>query len=521
MALAVAGAAPFQNIGAAQTVATPVGTPRSSEHLSDSLLTAFASDIEAALETFQVPGAAVTLVQGTEVAFLRGFGVRDLVTSAPVTPQTRFRIGSVTKSVTTLFLATLVDDGVLAWDDRVVDLWPAFRGPTPELTGSLRLRDLLGMGSGIAESEDLPLPVVEFFMMAGQTSAQDVLRGLLDLPVIGLPGTTYSYNNTLVAAAAFIGLLAAGAAEEDGLEPAYARATEDRVFGPLGMANAAIAEDPRPLGDDYAVGYTHDLFGTPSALPFVPLAGIAPAGSGLAGIEDLARYLIALMNGGISAEGTRVVSAANLAELFRPGIAMDTAAMLPPEFMPDTVSLHYGMGWVIEAFRDGRQLVWHSGGIDGFATLVGFFPAEKIGFAVVANEDRAGGPFNLYVRASLLGRLFGLEADLPAFLAEAWPQFAAQTAELAATTQLVDPDAVQSYLGLYEDGFQLRLDGGDLILEQGLHVLPLLALPDGNYIIADGPDVAQEARVAFAPDADGVPVMTITGFAPVRWLTGS
>jgi CubicO group peptidase (beta-lactamase class C family) len=194
-----------------------------------------------------VPGAAVALVQGDEVVFVRGFGVRDPATGAPVGPRTRFRIGSVTKSVTALVLAALADDGALAWDDRVADLWPAFRAPTPELTASLRLRDLLGMGSGIAESADLPLPVVEFFMMAGEVSAQDALRRVADLPVVGPPGVTYSYNNTLVAAAAFVGLLAAGV-PEDGLEAAYSAAARERVFAPLGMAGAAIAEDPRPLG---------------------------------------------------------------------------------------------------------------------------------------------------------------------------------------------------------------------------------------------------------------------------------
>jgi CubicO group peptidase (beta-lactamase class C family) len=319
--------------------------------------------------------------------------------------------------------------------------------------------------------------------------------------------------------AAFVGLLAAGA-PEDGLEAAYTTAMRERVFEPLGMSGAAIAEDPRPLGDDYAAGYTRNLFGTPTTLPFVPLAGIAPAGSGLAGIEDLARYLIAMMSGGVSAAGSRIVSQANLAELFLPGIALDVATLAPPEFMPDTASLHYGMGWIIEEFRDGRQLVWHSGGIDGFATLVGFFPDEQIGFAVVANDDRTGSPFYLSVRASLLGRLFGLETDLPSFLASVWPQVVAQTAELAATTQPVDLDTIQPFLGYYEEGFRLRQAGNDLFLEQGLHVMPLVALPDGDFLIADGPDVVQEARVAFASAADGIPVMAIEGFAPVRWLTG-
>lgn len=513
-----AGCAPHRV--AAQSAATPVATPRAPAALTESFLAAFTADIEDALATFGVPGAAVALVHGRAVVYLRGFGVRDVRSGSPVTPQTRFRIGSVTKSVTALLLATLVEDGLLDWDDLVVDLLPAFRAPTSELTASLRLRDLLGMGSGIAESADLSLPVVEFFMMAGQTSAADVLTSIAEQPVIGAPGTTYAYNNTLVSAAAYIGLLAAGAVGEDGLEPAYATAARERVFRPLGMSSAAIAEDPRPLGDDYAAGYTHNLFGDLSPLPFVPLAGIAPAGSGLASAEDLAAYLVALINGGVAGDGQRVVSESNLAELFRPGVEMNLADLAPPGFMPDTASLHYGMGWVIETFRDGRTLIWHSGGIDGFATLVGFLPGERIGFAVVTNEDRVGGVCNLLVRASLLGRLYGIETHLPALLAEAWPQVVAQTADLAAQTQPVDPGAIAPYLGFYDHGFRLRLDGDRVYLEQGLHILPLKALLDGDYVVTDGPDVVQEARVSFVSSDDGVPVMTIAGFPPVRWLTG-
>jgi CubicO group peptidase (beta-lactamase class C family) len=194
-ALALAGiAAPDRRV-AAQTDAKPGATPGTAGRLSDALLRGFTDDIEQALETFQVPGAAVALVQGREISLARGFGLRDLASGAPVTPRTRFRVGSVTKSMTALLLATFADDGVVGWDDRVVDHWPHFRAPTVELTHTLRLRDLLGMGSGIAESSDLALPVVEFFMMAGDVSARDALRRVADLPVIAAPGAAYSYNN--------------------------------------------------------------------------------------------------------------------------------------------------------------------------------------------------------------------------------------------------------------------------------------------------------------------------------------
>jgi CubicO group peptidase (beta-lactamase class C family) len=285
------------------------------------------------------------------------------------------------------------------------------------------------------------------------------------------------------------------------------------------MADAAIADDPRPLGDDYAVGYGRDIFGAPAPFPFVTIGGIAPAGSALTSGTDMARYLIAQMNGGVLPEGRRVVSAANLAALHRPGV--EANELSSPDFQPDTASLRYAMGWIVEEFTDGRRLVWHTGGIDGFSAVAGFLPAEQLGFAVLTNLDFAGSLFYLSVQASLLSRLFGLNRTVPAFLAQGAPMLEAQTAELAAQTRPVDPAAAAPYLGLYEEGFRVRLDeAGGLRLDHDIRSLPLLALPDGTYVVASGPDVVRAQPVAFATGADGVPVMTIQGFAPVRWLTG-
>src|SRR5215213_8797982 len=97
---------------------------------------------------------------------------------------------------------------------------------------------------------------------------------------------TFSYNNSLYTAMAFLGLLAHGTTPET-LEESYAAEVRQRVLEPIGMADAAILDDPRPLGDDYAVGYTRDIFGDPSPLPFGSLAGLAPAGSGLASSTDM------------------------------------------------------------------------------------------------------------------------------------------------------------------------------------------------------------------------------------------
>lgn len=484
----------------------------------DAVLQAFDADARTLMATFHVPGAAVAVVQGDDIVYNRGFGVRNLQSSAAVTPRTRFRIGSNTKSMSALLIATFVDDDLLDWGDRVVDRWPEFRAPTDELTRSLRLRDLMGMGSGVAES-----PTIEFFMTGGGESALDLLRSVAYLPVIAPPDTKYYYNNTLFAAAAYVGLLARKTPPE-ALEEIYTALIRQRVFEPIGMADAAIASDPRPLGDDYATGYTRDLFGHPSAVPFASIAGVAPAGAALASSTDMARYLITQMNGGVTPEGMRVVSAANLDETHRPGILIKPGEFLPTEFQPDTASLNYGMGWFNETFKDGRHLIWHAGGIDGFASLMGFFPEDKVGFVMLTNLEpgRGGSIFNLYLQDTLMSRLFGLNREVPALLTAAMGTLEAQMAALAAQTKPVDPATVTPYLGLYGNGFRLRLEApNSLRLEHDIRSFPLLALSGGGYVVADGPTVVLGRKVTFACDANGVPVMTIEGFEPVTWLTGS
>src|SRR5687767_5212252 len=110
--------------------------------LSPPLLQAFEAEVQAAMDAFGIPGAAVALVEGDQIVYQRGFGVRELNDQAPVTPRTRFRIASNTKSMTSLLVATFVDEGLLGWDTPVIEAWPAFRAPTDELTRTLRVRDL-------------------------------------------------------------------------------------------------------------------------------------------------------------------------------------------------------------------------------------------------------------------------------------------------------------------------------------------------------------------------------------------
>ena len=217
--------------------------------ISEDVLRAFDDDVSQAMATFSQVGAAVALVEGNQIVFNRGYGTRDIASEEPVTPHTRFRIGSNTKSMTSLLLARYVDDGLLSWNTRAVDVWPEFGAPHDELTSSLRIADLLGMGSGVAES-----PTIEFFVSGGGLGALDLLRSIRYLPVIAPPDTAYYYNNTLNAAAAHLGMIASGAGPDE-LEDRYTAELRRVVFDPIGMADADVVADPRPLGPDVATGH--------------------------------------------------------------------------------------------------------------------------------------------------------------------------------------------------------------------------------------------------------------------------
>jgi CubicO group peptidase (beta-lactamase class C family) len=496
---------------------TPAASPMADMELSAPAIDAFFAQAASTMGVFGVPGAAVAIVRGNDIIASTGFGQRDLGASTPVTTSTRFRIGSNTKSMTTMMLASMIDEGLFGWDTPVLDLWPDFLAPSPALTADLRVRDLLGMGSGIAES-----PTIEFFMSDGTTSAIDLLQSTAWLPVIGEPGTTFYYNNTLICVGAFTPLLAAGVPAED-LGAAYAAEIQARVFDPIGMTGAALVADPRLLPGEHAVGYTTDLDGTHYPVPFISINGAAPAGQGLASVEDMARYIITQKNGGRSPAGEQVVSTVNLDATHQPGIEIPTGFPVPPEFAPDTTASHYGLGWFIDTYTDGSTLVSHAGGIDGFSTWMGFWPDADLGLVVLSNLEpgQGGGLFTYAVRDHFTSQFLGLNVDGGSQLEALTGQLAAIVTPIRDMVQPLDADALAPYLGYYSDGFTLRLLApDDLRLEHDIRSLPVAALSDGTYVVTRGPGIVAQQPFTLGYSADGTPIINLSGFTPIIWQTG-
>ena len=467
---------------------------------------------DAVTKSFQrlgMVGAAVAVVSADQVLFTRTLGVRDRASGRPITTDTHFLVASTTKSMSSLLVATFVDEGLFGWDQPVIDVWPQFRAPTDELTRTLRVRDLLGMDSGITE------PAALSGLHEGDPTAPQLLQSIVNLPVGYPPGHTFFYNNTVYAVGGYLPAIAQGVALAD-LGATYSQQMHKRVYVPVGMTTAMIADDPRGIVMRYAKGYGPDLQGRRLSMPYGAVGSYAPVGGTLATLMDMAAYVRLQLRKGRSADGTQVVSAANLAECWKPHVNTP----ISPEFDPDLVSSGYAMGWISQTFRDGTSLVWHNGGIDGFTTYIGFFPERDIGLVVLNNMNPVtiGSFFYLAVLNHLLNQRFGLNQGEIERIDAAYDQAIAKLSETWKQTIAANRAAVVPFLGYYEGGYRLLFENGTPEIRIGSRVMPLRALRDGSYVTTSG--LLPGLPVRLTRGSDGVPRMELDGLETVHRTVG-
>lgn len=470
---------------------------------------AFDQMVRSAFDRMKLVGAAVAVVSSGQVLHTLTLGSRSLQPRRPVTQDTFFRVGSTTKGMTSALVATYVDQGKLAWDQPVVDAWSGFRAPTDALTRSLRVRDLLGMASGLGEP-----PSGGDLHLGGPTAAA-LAQGVSSLPVIGATGAQFYYNNSVNAVGGYLPLLASGVAPDD-LVPAYAQAMHDRVYAPAGMTGARLSDDPRGLVDDYAIGNEFDLGAKARPLlPFGSIGAHAPAGATLATLRGMAAWVRLQLRHGVSVDGRRVVSAANLAECWKGGVPTPFS----PNADPDAAGEQYGMGWHRKEFTNGTTLVWHDGAIEGFTSYVGFLPQHDLGLVVLNNINFSPTGIGLYTyTVNLLLNRFGLNLGTPEKALAFSDSGLDSLRRLGRQARPVDWRAVAPHLGYYADGFSLTREGQELRLRVMSRQMPLAAMPDGINVVAGG--LIVETLVKLGHDLDGVPHIEIVGQQTVRRVAG-
>jgi CubicO group peptidase (beta-lactamase class C family) len=341
--------------------------------------------VNQALKDFKVPGVAVVVVQGDKVVLVKGYGIRDTALQLPVTPQTLFAIGSVTKSFTVTTLGMLVDEGKLDWDKPVRNYLPGFRMYDPVATEQMTTRDLVTHRSG--------LPRHDLVWYSSDFSREDIIMNRLPYLENSKPfRSTFQYNNLMVMTAGYL----AGKLNETTWEEAVQR----RVLSPLGMTHTNFSVLDSQKGVDFAQPYRKNReTDEVKQIPFYVQGAVGPAGEINSCAEDLGRYLLFHMGRG-KLEGKQLLSENNSVQMQIPQMVIQEA---PP--FPEMGTSSYGMGLFISTYR-GHKFVEHGGNIDGFSAEFAFLPQDGIGVAVLANLDGTGLPE--VVAYSVFDRLLGL-----------------------------------------------------------------------------------------------------------------
>ena len=325
------------------------------------------------LKDWNAPGVVVGVVVKDKLVFSRGYGYRDVGNKLPMTPKTLVQVASNTKLFTAVDAGFLVEEGKLEWDKPIRESVPQIQFFNDDLNRSITLRDMLAHRTGITRHDSI--------WYKSEFTRKDLFERLKYLEPSTSPRQTFLYNNLMVAAVGHVVHLVSGKTWED--------FTRERIIRPLGMDSTVFTLTEMKASPDHGVPYSErrdstELFQTPF---YEEQDGVAPAGAIISNIEDMSRWLIALMNDG-RFEGRQVLPARALKATLAPAMPQINASLETFGYK-ELLSPVYVMGRYTSAYR-GHALTYHGGAIGGFYSQVSFMPHDGIGVLVFVDGEHCG-----------------------------------------------------------------------------------------------------------------------------------
>lgn len=298
----------------------------------------------------QAPGASITVMKNGKIIWSEGFGFADLEQQVRATPHTRFRIASVSKSLTSVALGLLVQQGKLDLDAPVQRYVPTFPAkPWPVTT-----REVAGHLAGIRHYNPGEFESTRFY--------PTVMEGLAifqDDSLLFQPGTRYSYSS--------YGWNLISAVIEGASGQPFLPYMSKMVFSPAGM-QATQPEFSDSIIPFRAHNYVHEKGGPVLNAPYVDNSYKWAGGGFLSTTEDLARFAQAMLTGTLLAPAT-------------------VELLWTPQKTSDGKSTGYGMGWGSGTDAKGHRWIGHTGGGMGATANLRIYPDDSLVVALLVNSD--------------------------------------------------------------------------------------------------------------------------------------
>ena len=302
-----------------------------------------------------IPSLSIALVDDQRIVFAASIGYAAPEAKVLATPDTLYRVGSVSKPFTAILLMILVEMGLIDLDAPVQDYLPEFQ-PKNKYGKKITLRQMLSHRSGIVREG----PVGNYFDDTHPT-LEATVKSLNKTELVYEPGSTTSYSNMALATVGYV--------VERTQKAPFDTVMRKKLLEPIGMKNSTFQPTAaHRMLIPKAPMWTY--IGREFPAPTMEF-GMAPAGNLYSSVNDQAKFLQFLFAG-----GKGIVKKDTLEQMYK------------IQFPKKDERLGFGLGFFVSDL-DGKRVIRHGGAVYGFATEFAALPDDKLGVIVCASKDVA------------------------------------------------------------------------------------------------------------------------------------
>lgn len=318
--------------------------------------------IEYEVQQKQLPAFSIALVDGKRTVWAEGFGFQDAERKVPATPQTVYRVGSVSKLFTDIAIMQAVEAGQIDLDAPVTTYLSELK-PTNRWDRPITLRQLMSHRSGMVRES----PVGNYFDPSEPT-LQQTIESLNQTALVYPPETRTKYSNAAIAVV--------GAVLEAVTETAHPDVVRTKILDPLNMNHSSFVID-ESITDNLATGWMWTYDGRRFEAPSF-LLGTGPAGNLYSSVLDLSKFLHWMLSDAKSSSGTPILKPETY------------------ELMTTPIQDHegraqgFGIGFHVQEL-DGYVKIGHGGAVYGFSTQLEALPERDLGVVAAASLDGSNG----------------------------------------------------------------------------------------------------------------------------------
>jgi CubicO group peptidase (beta-lactamase class C family) len=296
---------------------------------------------------------------------MKGYGVKDIKTKAPVDENTLFMIASNSKLFTGTSIANLAYQKKLSLNDPITKYFPNFSIYDKNASALLTIKDLMGHKLGTKTFQG------DFTFWDSNLTSEEIMNRMKLMKPFYPFRQDFGYCNSC--------FLTAGEVIPKVTNETWNQYVENNILKPLGMNNTYTVHAGMAQRPDVSKPYTNQFTGVVTEIPYDNVDNLGPAASMISNVKDLSKWLMLQLDSG-KYEGKQILPWPVLQ------MTRDVNTALSSRKNGETHFTDYGLG-VFEADDAGKQVFWHTGGAFGFVSNVCFVPELNFGISILTNMD--------------------------------------------------------------------------------------------------------------------------------------